>query len=136
MRDVNSAVVKGRIEGWAVVCMSDVYTAPECLSFRIQGYVFDGPSGWSDGGHLLTSQVFDHNAPFNEWFEGLHEGDLIRTHSGSWYLLGKRDPRPATIYKYEEAAELWNTQPRFEDYAIGVSEWAGQNLTLEQAAVL
>jgi hypothetical protein len=109
---------KARIEGWAVICMSDIYTAPEMRSYRVAGYVFKPATstGWKEGGRFLTSRVFGGHKGLAEWLDSLHEGGILETSSGSFYLLGSPDPRPKGFYTILEGRAVAQDEPDFASY--------------------
>ena len=49
-----------RLERWSLFTESDVYTAPECLVYQVQGFVYGNPK-FEDGKFVHTSRIVELN---------------------------------------------------------------------------
>jgi len=69
-----------RIENWSVTRMSDPYKAPEQMPEVLQGNIYDRPN-IPDGTYRQTNII-----------RGVTAEGLVRTASGTEYVLGEVDP--------------------------------------------
>lgn len=65
-----------KLENWSLI-FTDFYQAPELQRHRLQGDVYDDPTGREDGKFIITSYV------------DKIENNVVTTSSGRSYLLGE-----------------------------------------------